>query len=248
MSDGFSTADGQERREPHPIPSLTAPTVWVVPLDRFEPEKLAGFCAAEDFVRQERLRFPHLRRRALVRWAALRHLLGKATGQTPSSLSFERDRWGKPFLQQPRSQRGLHFNASHSQERAAIILADLPVGIDLEHTGPERHWREMTDLVCTAAELALVESLSQEAQVRAFYRLWVAKESLVKADGRGLSLPVNRIDASALAREPAIARVWMPATSAFFHARGFDLETDYVASLAAEAPLGVPKILSWEPD
>lgn len=232
--------------------SLAAPTIWIVALDGFEPDALAHLCAPEDVQRQSRLRFPHLRRRAAVRSAALRHILGKALGLRPESLTFERDSWGKPVLAltTPRAQarHAIHFNLSHSQERAAVILADSPVGIDLEHTGPDRGWDEMSDIVCSPSERALIEALPAVARTRAFYRLWVAKEAAVKADGRGLSLPVNRIDAGALAREACAARVWMPASQTFLHIRGFDLGQDHVGAVAAASPIGEPRLALWSPD
>jgi 4'-phosphopantetheinyl transferase len=88
---------------------------------------------------------------------------------------------GKPYLK----YGGPHFNLSHSGGYAALAVSDNEVGVDIEtiapvsdavaarcFTPPEREWMQR-----------------QESGPEAFFRLWTAKESIMKALGLGLSLP-----------------------------------------------------------
>jgi 4'-phosphopantetheinyl transferase len=234
-------------REEGEAAQVLSPSVWIVPLDRFEPQALAHLCTVEDAARRDRLRFPYLRRRAEVRTAALRHVLGKRLGVPPRAIAFARDRFGKPHLVTQHTAPPLHFNSTHSLERAAIVLSPIAIGIDLEHADSARPWDEFSDMVCTSVERALIDSLPQPLRARSFYRLWVAKEALVKADGRGLSLPVNEIEAGELAARSMTAKIWMAAIGAHLHVRLFELEDAYVGAIAAAAALGEPKLIMWSP-
>lgn len=79
--------------------------------------------------RAARFRTPELSRRFAACRCLLRRVLGDALGVEPGSLRFASDPHGKPGLpQHPR----LHFNLSHCDDRVAVVVADGPVGIDVE--------------------------------------------------------------------------------------------------------------------
>jgi phosphopantetheinyl transferase len=75
-----------------------------------------------------------------------------------------------------------------------VALADCRVGIDAEP------WRGAPNPVTSAlssAEVALLAARSEKDRAWNFLRLWTAKEAVAKADGRGLTLPLNRLDVAA---------------------------------------------------
>jgi len=86
---------------------------------------------------------------------------------------------GKPFLT---DYPGIHFNLSHCPKAAACVVADCPVGIDVEEIAPVD--REVAQRVLNDGEFAAV-SASAAPEV-AFARYWTQKEALVKLSGRGL--------------------------------------------------------------
>lgn len=100
-------------------------------------------------------------------------------------LKWEVDENGKLFLcDYPQ----LNVNLSHSGEYAACVVSDMPVGIDIQYM------REAADL--RIAERFFTESECEhikksENHYEVFYRLWTKKESLVKAVGCGLAIPLN---------------------------------------------------------
>lgn len=106
------------------------------------------------------------------------------SGETPADgIQFEN--MGKPFMD------GVEFNISHSGCYAAAAFGKEPLGIDVEggRRVPERivprfHKREQEWY--KNAEKAN----TREKQSR-FYKLWTAKESVMKRDGRGISMGFN---------------------------------------------------------
>lgn len=81
----------------------------------------------------------------------------------------------------PLPLQGWHWSLSHKTEFAAGVVAPFPVGIDLETPGP-RH-PGLFDKVGTEAEW---ECLGGRDWPR-FFRLWTAKEAVLKALGVGLA-------------------------------------------------------------
>ncbi len=83
----------------------------------------------------------------------------------------------------------LDFNISHSGNRVVCILSTQGrVGIDLEETGDIAIDDFQSQF--TTAEWAAITGSSMPLQT--FYHYWTAKESLIKADGKGLQIPEIR--------------------------------------------------------
>ena len=94
----------------------------------------------------------------------------------------------KPFLPE-----GPAFNLSHSGNRVVCLLGGRePLGIDIESLSPlpfDDFKPQFTPNEWTAIRHA-------SSPLHAFYRFWTAKESILKADGRGLGIPLQSIDLS----------------------------------------------------
>jgi len=118
--------------------------------------------------------------------AALRCLLSRATATKTAHLAFERNEFGK--LSVPGS---LHFNIAHSGDLIVIGLhKSSEIGVDVEALGRLADWRDLADHYLTEAERALIADAPNEARAAAFLRAWTRKEAVVKAVGRGLSVPL----------------------------------------------------------
>ncbi len=109
-------------------------------------------------------------------------------------------RFGLPgsFLEQvrystfdkPYFEDTIDFNSSHSGNMVICIVSDdCNVGIDIEEIKaiPKTAFVEQW----TDRELNII---SKEPGYEWFYRLWTRKEAVIKADGRGLQLPLQEIE------------------------------------------------------
>lgn len=153
----------------------------------------------------ESLKFAADRRRSVAVWLLLKELLAKR-GFDASALEVVQSDNGKPSF---KDIPGLYFSLSHAESRVMAAVADFPVGCDIEKVAPIR--KDVAEAVLTPAELKSGD----------FYRLWVRKESYVKALGTGISFDLKSI--SVLPEDS-------PAGVEF---SDFTLSDGYVASIAA---------------
>jgi len=93
---------------------------------------------------------------------------------------------GKPYLE----DIAFHFSLSHSGTYAVCAFSDAPIGVDLQQV--KEAMPRLTSRILTDAERDYLESLPEGERNLAFYRIWARKESLLKWDGRGLRLPMER--------------------------------------------------------
>lgn len=108
----------------------------------------------------------------------LKHTLEKIDVFDPI---FGTDRYGKPYL---RNYSNVHFNLSHSERYVACAVSDSPIGVDIEY---------IHDIDLNVAKHFFYNSeyeyiLSNSNKKRAFFRLWVLKESYMKMTGMGFRL------------------------------------------------------------
>lgn len=105
--------------------------------------------------------------------------------RTPVRLKKETN--GKPFLA---DYPGIYISLSHSGPYAACAVADGPVGIDVEARRPRRSFERVVQKLHPQERAALEQAEGADRETL-FYNLWVLKESFIKADGRGLGIPLN---------------------------------------------------------
>ena len=84
---------------------------------------------------------------------------------------------GKPY-----TEKGHHFNISHSRDLVAGVSSEAPVGIDLEHSGRKHEGIEKR--VFSPEERSLINSGADD---RLFFTAWTLKEACVKLFGKSLA-------------------------------------------------------------
>lgn len=133
--------------------------------------------------------FPELRRKYAVARGTLRWLAGGYLGRAPEGLVFAYGAQGKPALE------GIEFNLSHSGERLAVAFAaDGPVGLDIEEITPRRRVRSLAARYFQESERREMETPDDQEFLRRFFRLWTAKEAMMKVTGMGFALELSRIE------------------------------------------------------
>ena len=146
--------------------------------------------------RADRFLYPGPRRRYILIRAALRYLLCDRIGCDNDALSFPRSARGKPYAVVHGAPASIQFNVSDSGNHGLIAIAPAgSVGIDVEERSVNRDLAGLAEMVFDADEQASMLTVSGEQKVERFYRLWTAKEALVKALGTGLYLDVSTFQA-----------------------------------------------------
>lgn len=166
-------------------------SVWLLDLgDATEEDLDLALLSADELARAQRFRQVRDRIRYAVAHAALRLLLGARLSVESSRLVFRRepcplcgDPHGRPAL--AGHARAPHFSLSHGGDLAAIAVAPVPVGIDVE-AHPTAEGMAETSALLHPAEQAELAAAAPEYRRAAFARLWVRKEAYLKALGTGL--------------------------------------------------------------
>lgn len=188
------------------MPDRRQVIVWSWSLETGSLVGDAAEALLSDEERARRLRFvsPDLGRRFLAARAGLRLLLGRHLERDPRSLSFAANAFGKPRLA---DDGRVHFNLSHSEERAVLAISDGEVGIDLECMRPIEYLDLATRYFHPTEVAAITSAGDVEEQRRAFFRVWTLKEAVVKALGHGLSIPLTSFEVSIPSSQPRMIRV-----------------------------------------
>ena len=125
------------------------------------------------------------KRRSLAAELLLRKALEKA-GLCLPELRYGYGEHGKPFLPEA---PGFCFSISHSGNLVMAASTDSEVGCDVEMIGQGRE--KIAERFFSEEEKEYLGVLTEEERNGAFYRLWTAKESFLKATGEGFALPLN---------------------------------------------------------
>jgi 4'-phosphopantetheinyl transferase len=179
--------------------------IWRVFLD-LPPDSVRSMestLSADESERAAKFRFHKDRNRYIVSHACLRKVLAHYLRREPAQISFTLNEYGKPFLPGEK----LQFNLSHSGDLALIgVTTGRKVGVDIERIRQGISSLVIARQYFSKAEIAELQSLPPEQRVNAFFACWTRKEAYIKAQGLGLSLPLESFDVSLTAGEPAILR------------------------------------------
>lgn len=121
-----------------------------------------------------------------------RQVLAEALGGDPLALPLVRDPRGRPELSAALSRFGTGW--SHSGGLLLVALGEgVRLGVDLELLRPRPRLLEIVRRFFHPAEIQWLESLSGAEREQWFFRVWCAKEAVLKADGQGISFGLHRL-------------------------------------------------------
>lgn len=173
----------------------------------------------------------------------LRSIVAWYRGEHPANIRFVTSAYGKPRLANGAGADPLFFNVARSRDTALMCLsATSEVGVDVEclREVPEaaaiarRHFsvRE-ADLVCGGDAARRSER---------FLTCWTRKEAVVKALGRGLSVPLQTFEVSPRAPAGQVDYVQL-ACGSRWSVLGLRLEGGFLGAVAARGLLAHCEIL-----
>ncbi|OGT52638.1 MAG: hypothetical protein A3E84_00665 [Gammaproteobacteria bacterium RIFCSPHIGHO2_12_FULL_42_13] len=203
--------------------------VWSIDLN-LEPAQLAAkeaLLSADELERARQFHFPIHQKRFIAGRGVLRELLGLYLKQPPETLQFGYSPHDKPFLA-TLSHSGLSFNLAHSEDQALYAFTrQHAVGIDLEKIEPKKYNLQLAKRYFSKNEYEALLALPEAERLPTFFRIWSRKEAMIKAIGKGLSLPLASFSVSI---QPDIERL--------------HLENEDWMLIQLEAPIGFAAALA----
>jgi len=151
-------------------------------------ERCAQWLDEEERQRAARLVREEDRRRYVFAHGGLRAVLSRYLGISPGIIAMHRSEGGKPSLtKEIGGDSAITFNMSHASGRALIAVSmGQEVGVDLERIRSDVEAAKLSERFFAPSEHATIIQLSQKQRIARFFRYWVAKEAVLKAQGIGL--------------------------------------------------------------
>jgi 4'-phosphopantetheinyl transferase len=231
-------------------------TIWALPPDRLNLPSyqvdvwrilidltpasvkfLESTLSADEAGRATRFHFPADGQRFIAAHGCLRDILARYLNCQPGQLIFSTNAYGKPVLQ----GHTLEFNLSHSGDYALVAVTQARrVGIDVERIRANMEFESIARRFFSQNEVREWMSVPPDGRPMAFFHCWTRKEAYIKAQGMGISLPLESFDVSLGPDRPALLRATRPDPEEAARWKLLSLEVDpyYAAAVAVE---GVPK-------
>ena len=164
--------------------------LWGIELDGSQRclQRCADWLDDAERHRAARLIREDIRQRYVLAHGGARAVLSRYLGVRPDVVAFDRSTTGKPFLSRElRDRSSITFNLSHAHDRALIAVSKTQeVGVDLEFIRADLEVENLSKRFFTPSEHAAIMQTTQDRRTTKFFRYWVAKEALLKAQGIGL--------------------------------------------------------------
>jgi 4'-phosphopantetheinyl transferase len=213
--------------------SQLGPThIVVAALDirRFDPlpARVLETLSESEHATAGRFRFAADRQRFVLARSMVRHLVGAAAGTAPAEVRLVSTAYGKPCLADP--DASVHFNVSHSGDLVLVALAHEPVGVDIEQHRSGMELPAIAASCFSPAERSDIFVTPEDAHMK-FFRYWACKEAWIKADGRGLSLPL--VDFTLTGVEDGVCRVQHAGSALPWRVQRLEVREGYEAAVAS---------------
>jgi 4'-phosphopantetheinyl transferase len=212
--------------------------VWRAPLNlsKVMLDSLAGSLDNDEQTRASRFHFDHHRNHFVAGRGWLRTITGWYLKTDPARVVFKYSDYGKPSIRENETIP-LHFNLAHSGDLALYAFTlRRDLGIDIEVVDPKFSSEEIARQFFSQKEVTALLEFPIEQRPHAFFDCWTRKEAFIKAQGMGLSLPLDQFEVSLEHDQPALLHTaWDPAEAARWSLINIDAAPGYAAALAVRA-------------
>lgn len=125
--------------------------------------------------------------RSLISEILIRNIIFENLNINNRDIIFEKNEQGKPNL---KGYSDFNFNLSHSGDFVVCAVDDKPIGIDIEKI-KSIDYNGIAQSFFSKDEYDFISKGDLQTQVDKFYEIWTLKESYIKTDGRGLTIPLK---------------------------------------------------------
>jgi 4'-phosphopantetheinyl transferase len=167
--------------------------VWefVLESDNETLQLCRGLLSEDESARASRFVFPRHRDQYTIAHGVVRWLLSRYTNIAPRQITFAKGSADKPFLTGVPDAPS--FNLTHSGNRGMLaVRAAGDIGVDLEQARADIEALALGRRYFFGEEFDDIAAAPPAEQVQRFFRYWVAKEAVLKAQGVGLGFPLDR--------------------------------------------------------
>jgi 4'-phosphopantetheinyl transferase len=202
----------------------------------------------EERARAAQLAFERDRVRFIEAHGMARQILAGYSDADAATLTFARNRHGKPYLVPRANGPDLQFSVSHSGNCCMLaVRLDHSIGIDVEKVRDVPQAMNIAQSHFTPAESRGLAALLGTARRDAFFVLWTHKEAAVKRLGIGLAANLGRaeLDLDPVGGARLVAWDGDRSVAERWAIRRLDPAPGYVAAVASVHPVGSLTLQNW---
>lgn len=170
--------------------------LWSIDIGQNSNGSMKNTCLNEfEIARANRFKFPELAEKWAFTRQALREILAEYLLQSAETINFEIAENGKPWLKSKLENKPIYFNLSHSGYKALIAITSIcEIGVDVEKQKNMTELEEIAKRFFSQKECNALLALPNSQRQAAFFRIWTRKEAVIKANGLGMSMPLDKFN------------------------------------------------------
>ena len=167
--------------------------VFLYQISLFNSAEMILHLSDDEQGRAAKLKIQQKKDQFVITRALLRLLLSTNLGKDSQDIVFSYEQHGKPTIEDKINDKAIEFNISHSGDYALIAMSlENKVGVDIEEINSSIDYQSLSKRFFSDKEKNELQSLENDRQCDAFYRIWARKESFIKATGKGVSFGLDR--------------------------------------------------------
>lgn len=192
-----------------------------------------------------RFKFQIDQERFIISRAILRILSGYFLSLDPKKIEFTYGEYGKPDYA---SKQNLKFNISHSGDMIVLgFTLEHLLGVDIEKIKTDFDPLKLAKNFFSKIEIESLKKFPKKELPRAFFRCWTRKESFIKAEGSGLSFPLEQFAVSLDDdfRTELLHTEWDTSERSNWNLFSFVPSEQYIGALAVRKKLSRVRYFDW---
>ncbi len=125
---------------------------------------------------------------AISRWLR-RKFLSLKTNLPSEQINFKKNVCGKPHIE----DQTCYFNISHSHDWVVLAMCESnEIGVDIQKQEHKKSILEIAKQYFSIHEYVMLKDATDKQRTINFYKLWTAKEAVLKALGTGISTGLDK--------------------------------------------------------
>ena len=177
------------------MPETHILTVWLCDVRGISEPDIADLHRFLDPAEQDfasRLKRRDTQKRYIASHALARDMMAELTGIDPDRQVYTANDNGSPAFTDTKTGAQLPISISRTDGLVACgFCLGVDFGIDIECLLPANADQQLVAAMFSKPEQEMLTDLSEDQFVDEFFQVWTLKEAYVKAEGQGLSLPLD---------------------------------------------------------
>ena len=222
--------------------------LWIIDLKKGQKyiEYFKSNLSSDEVEKSDKFRFKKDCNCFIITRGVLRVLLSHYLNLNTNQIHFQYSYYGKPKLI---PKYNLSFNVSHSGNFSVIgFFKGAEIGVDIEECKNDFDVLEIAQNFFSKKEIEALNQIPENQRERAFFRCWTRKEAFIKAEGSGLSFPLDKFTVSLKSDDEAslLNTYWDEKEKSKWSLHAFSPYPNYLAAVAVKGNVKNYNLYDWD--